>query len=358
MNSNIEIFNGYYKDIYEKINNELDKYNSNLVSDDNEILKRNLELFANLNSGGKLIRGFLVNLGYKLICDSNIDYSINLSLAYEIFQTAILVHDDIIDRDNLRRGKETIHYANFKYYSSIDSNSDINHLSNSVAICIGDYGLYLANKMIIENYRNDKNLGNILGYFDDIVLKTIKGELIDTALSFESKNNLIKDNLEESILLVYKLKTAYYTITGPLCLGMILSSASKDKLEDITNFSEKIGIAFQIQDDILGIYGDDIGKVVGSDIKEFKQTLMYLYTANSIYKDKLLKYYGKDDITKDDVEYIKKIFKDSGAYDYAYGKMDNLYDEGISILDNITWIKENDKKILYGFVEHLRKRNK
>ena len=71
-------------------------------------------------------------------------------------------------------------------------------------------------------------------------------------------------------MLVYKLKTAFYTIIGPLSLGLILGGIDDEKLEDVKNFGEKIGVAFQIQDDILGIYSD-MGKVIGSDIKEFKQ---------------------------------------------------------------------------------------
>lgn len=358
MKSNIDLFREYYSIVSEKINKELKKYNNNLINEENEILKRNLDILANLNSNGKLIRGMLINLGYKLTNPDDIYYSINLSIAYEVFQTSILVHDDIIDKDNLRRGKDTIHYYNYKYYSNI-SNDDVNHLSNSVALCMGDYGLYLANQVISESYRNDKKLGDLLIYFNDIVLKTIKGELIDTVLPFESKNNIVKGDLEEDILLIYKLKTAYYTITGPLCLGMILGNSSKEKIEDITRFGDNIGIAFQIQDDILGIYSDNMGKVIGSDIKEFKQTIMYSYIDKykKEYKEELLRYYGND-LSSNSIQRVRELFNDSGAKDYAINMMNKLYDEAINILNSINWLKEDDKKILYGLIEYLRKRNK
>ena len=80
-----------------------------LVLEDNPLIKENMELFSNLNTNGKLVRGVLTNLGYYLLKD-NKDYANDLALAYEVFQTAILVHDDIIDQDDIRRGVNTIHF--------------------------------------------------------------------------------------------------------------------------------------------------------------------------------------------------------------------------------------------------------
>jgi geranylgeranyl pyrophosphate synthase len=354
-------FKEYYSNEKIKLEKEINEFNNTLLKEDNYILNYNLDIFKNLNSNGKLIRGVLVNLGYKLLNKDNLDYSNKLALAYEVFQTSILIHDDIIDNDNFRRGKKTIHYSNYNKYSnySNDKNELVN-LSNSVGICIGDYGLYLSNKIISDSYKNDLNLGNLLSYFNNIVLKTIKGELIDVVLPFESKYNIIKnEDLESNIMDVYKLKTAYYTIVGPLSSGMILAKTTEDKLKDIEKLGEKIGIAYQIQDDILGIYSDNMGKVVGSDIKEFKQTILYSYIIckNESFKDDLLKYYGKE-ITKESIENIRNLFDKSGAKKYSIDLMNNLYDEAIEILNNISWIKEEDKNILNGLINYLRERNK
>lgn len=360
MNDINELFEKYYKEVKTNLDGVINDYNSNLVKNKTGYLKRNLEFFVNLNSNGKLIRGFLINLGYKIATSKTSNYSMPLALAYEIFQTSILIHDDIIDNDNFRREKETIHYSNYKNYLKY-GNEEGKKISESIAICIGDYGFYEANQVMVNSYRNDTNLVSVLSYFNDIVLKTINGEIIDVILSFECKNNVISnDNLEKDIITIYKLKTAYYTIIGPLCLGMILGGASSDKIDDITKFGKKIGIAFQIQDDILGIYGDNIGKVIGSDIKEFKQTILYSYIArqSNECKDELLKYYGKNNITIKDIESVRKIFNESGAYDYAYNYMNRLYDEGLDLLDNFTWMKEDDKNILKGFVMYLKERNK
>ena len=312
-----------------------------------------------------------------------------------MFQTAILVHDDIIDNDSKRRGKDTIHYSNYnKYRKYTNKDDELKSLSNSIAICMGDYGLFQANKVISDNYYNDTNLAKVLSYFNETVLKTIRGELLDVITPFEIiynfysggviikikqknaklnmklidkgiiatrrfKYNIIdKDELEKDIMEIYRLKTAHYTIIGPLSTGMILAGADENKLNDIEKLGEKIGIAFQIQDDILGIYSEETGKVIGSDIKEAKQTILYTYTYNTEYKEELMKYYGNDNITEEIIEKVKDIFDVSGAKNYANHMMNNLYDEATEILNNISWMEKEKKELLAGFIEYLRTRKK
>jgi geranylgeranyl diphosphate synthase type I len=353
---NISKFKKYYEHIFKGINSEIDNYNSNLLDDKSNYLKENLKYFTNLNSGGKLIRGFLIALGYDIASSKDVSYSYKLALAYEIFQTSVLVHDDIIDEDKLRRGKETIHHINYlndkKYNDSLAKK-----IGDSIGICMGDYGFFEANNVIVDNYKNDKNFSKIFRTYNDIVLKTIEGELIDVKLSFDGRYKLDETDLESNIMLIYKNKTAYYTIIGPLTLGLILGGIDDKKLKVIQDFGEKVGIAFQIQDDILGIY-NDMGKVIGSDIKEYKQTLLFSKTMeNKEYRDKLLEYYGKD-VNEKEINKVREIFKDSGAYDYAYNLMNKLYDEALVILDKIDWMSNDNKDLLYGFVEYLRNRKK
>ena len=351
---NLQIFSDFYKRTAKEINKYLKEFNESLVKDQTGYLKENLELLKNLNSDGKLIRGFLIALGYKMLKE-DVNYSYYLSLAYELFQTSILIHDDIIDNDNLRRGKDTIHYANYKKYKSLND-GDAKKASESIAICIGDYGFFKVNEIIINNYKNSPHFAKLFKYYNDIVLKTVEGEIVDVVLSFEGKYNAVEKDLEDNIMLIYKLKTAFYTIIGPLCLGLILGGAEDEKLKDIKIFGEKIGIAFQIQDDILGIYAD-MGKVIGSDIKEFKQTILYCYTLkNEKYKNELLKYYGKENITELEIQETRRIFKECGAYEYATNLMNKYYDESIDIVKNNNWIKDEDKSIIYGFIEFLKGR--
>lgn len=358
MNKSIEVFKEYYQNEKVIIDNKVHQFNQQLLEEKNSILKENLCFFQKLNESGKRIRGVLVNLGYYLLKEDK-SYSSDLALAYEVFQTSILIHDDVIDKDMTRRGVDTIHSANIKKYQKDDIKDEVNHLGNSIAICMGDYGLYLANKIIFDSYKDNSNISKVFTYFNNTVLNTIKGELLDVVLPFESKKGKISNELlEENIMNIYRLKTSYYTIIGPLATGLLLAKADDKKIQDIQNFGEKVGIAFQIQDDILGIYSDEMGKVKGSDIKEFKQTLLFSHICTTEYKEELLKYYGNSSLTEKSIEKVKELFEKSESKKYAEKLMNQLYDESLTILENIDWLPTEKKELLRGFVEYLRIRKK
>jgi len=348
-------FVDFYNNTKPLIQNAIKDFNNNILNENNELIKDNLEVFAKLNENGKMIRGILICLGYKFN-NSDMDYAVPLSTAYEVFETAILVHDDIIDNDDLRRGQQTIPYYNKNKYKDYKDND---HFSDSIGICIGDYGLFKLNELIINNYADDNQFKKLLTTFNDTVINTIRGEILDVVIPFMEKNKISNNNLklEDNILEIYKLKTAYYTLVGPLTLGMILGNNKDEEINDIINFALPLGIAFQIQDDLLGIYSDNqnIGKTVGSDIKEFKQTLLYSYTKQTEYYDELMQYYGSEDINVDEV---KNIFDRSGAKDYCINKMNELYNESLDILNNISWLKNDDKQILNDLIVFLKNRKK
>ena len=354
----LDKFKQYYLEEKEMINQDIIQYNEKTKLELNPLLKENVDLICKLNLDGKRIRGVLSNLGYYLLND-NKDYANPLSLAFEIFQTSILVHDDVIDNDDTRRGKDTIHCANRKKYLEYSNQMDeVDHLSKSIAICMGDYGLYLSNQIICESYYNDPHLPRVLKMFFDMALTTVKGELIDVMLPFQGKHQLLDaKQIEEQILEIYRLKTAYYTVIGPLSTGFLLAGGEDDYLPFIASFGEKVGVAFQIQDDILGIFSNDMGKIKGSDIREFKQTILYSHILTTEYKDEFLKYYGNGDITEETIQKVQDLLINSGSYDYAINYMNKLYDEGIQLIDGWNWLNDDKKELLRGFVEFLRQRD-
>lgn len=346
----------YYKTKLKEFEIELKKINKSFLENDNVIVIDAINKFINMNGDGKFLRGCLIDLGYKLT--KNDDYAKTLSLAYETFETSILIHDDIIDNAHLRRNKKTIHetYKNeFKKYNVENDNTN-----TSLALCIGDLGFFYTNEMITKKYKNDKNLAKLLSYYNNIVIKTIKGEIIDVALPFIEKNDKEHTLHEEDIMEIYRLKTSWYTVVGPFVLGMILGNSKAKDIETFEKVLEPLGIAFQIKDDILGIYSSKeiLGKSVYSDIEEFKQTILYSYikiNRNDLL-DELLKYYGKS-ITEDESKKVQELFENSGALEYATNKMNEMFNEvytNIKLMD----IKEYTKNILLGLILFLRLREK
>ncbi len=350
----------YYKDKLKEFIKGQSGINKGLLDNViNDNIKEVINDFCDLNQDGKYIRGTLIALGYNMASLNDQNY-LNLAFAYEMFQTSVLVHDDIIDNAKYRRGKETIprricaKYLNDK--SEKDYQKSVLALANSIGICIGDLGFYEANNLIIKNYKENINLANLLECYNNIIIKTIKGEILDVYLPFMGKYNLV-EVCEKDILDIYELKTSWYTIIGPISLGLILGGRKLDKkLESILN---KIGISFQIKDDILGIFSDidTLGKSIYSDILEFKQTILYSHIINTPYKEEFLKIYGKKNLNKTNFAKIKELLIKSGSLDYAKDYLDNLYWEVINELDEID-MEDYFKDILKGLFVYINIREK
>lgn len=351
MDKYLENFIEYYKNIKEKCSKEINQYNHILgQKDKNEIIKNAVDKFIYLNNDGKFLRGTLAALGYQTIKKDD-DY-IFLALAIEIFQTSILIHDDIIDKALKRRGKDTIPVM-YKKENSDNMSEKLDDVADSMAICIGDLGFYLANEILLKNYQNSSNLGKVLSYYNDMVIKTIKGELLDVFLPFKEECHKHTENLEKQIIEIYTLKTAWYSVIGPFCLGLTLAGAEDEIIKKFEDILLDVGIAFQIKDDLLGVFGeeDTTGKTA-SDIKEFKQTLLYSYTLKTNYKEEFLKYYGTDNTAL-----VKEIFIKSGAKKYAEEKMNEKFAEAIKKLKALD-ISDSTKEILLGFIIFLKNREK
>ena len=349
----------FYKDKLGELDSNQNDINLNLIQkEDNDIIKDAVEDFIDLNKDGKYIRGCLISLGEYLSGEGN-NY-LNLALAYEMFQTSVLIHDDIIDNARTRRGKETIPRRICKKYlnkiNDKEYQKDTLRYANSIGICSGDLGFYEANKLIVNSYKNHEYLTKILEIYNDIVIKTIKGEIIDVTLPFVNKYNYYHST-EKDIIDIYHLKTSFYTLIGPFMLGYALNGKDIDeKLYEVLN---KIGLSFQIKDDMLGIFSDEkiIGKSNISDIEEFKQTLLYSHIITTPYREEFLKLYGKKNITDRELDRIRELLKLSESVDYVNDYLDNLSSD---IFNEIEELKISDigKDIFKGLLLYINIREK
>ncbi len=350
----------FYKEKYQELKLGQDKINKELnYSSDNKIVSKVVNDFQDLNQDGKYIRGVLIALGEYLANNKQNRY-LELAYAFEMFQTAVLIHDDIIDNAKLRRGKETIPRRICHEYLNLKNNSeyqkDTLKLANSIGICAGDLGFYEANMLIIKNYSDLPSFKNILEFYNEIIIKTIRGEIIDVYLPFLGKYNF-QEIKESDILDIYHLKTSWYSIIGPFMLGYILGGKKIDS--KIIKVLNNLGLAFQLKDDILGIFGDakTIGKSNTSDISEFKQTILYSHIITTEYKEEFLKIYGQEKITKKDLENIRNLLIKSGSLDYANNMLHDLYDTSYIDIDDLK-IKNEGKNILKGLLIYLNIRDK
>ncbi len=256
--------------------------------------------------GGKRIRGALVKLGYELANKKPNPDILKVAAAFEIFQTAILAHDDVIDESPLRRGKPTI-------YKALGGD----HYSISQAICLGDVGFFQAMEIISQTSFPEKNKVKALESFSRTMMETALGQSLDIEIP-----HLKAQRREKDVLTIAHFKTARYTITGPLLLGAILGGGDDKLILELKEFGDSLGIAFQIQDDILGVFGEELelGKSVSSDIEEGKNTLLIteaLKRSNKRQRGILKRLYGQKKINQKRMEEIRKIFLETGALDYS-----------------------------------------
>ena len=197
----------YYLSVKDKFVLKMEDYNSLFVKGySNKFLEEALEQFVSSNKGGKFLRACLIALGYQSF--DNDDKYLPLGCALELFQTSILIHDDIIDKADKRRGLDTIPVKYQKIYGN--PIKDGNHfegkkkdISNSMALCLGDLGFYLALQIIVQNYRNNENLDRVLEYYNSVAIKTCEGEMVDVILPFYEEFYGEEDDLESHVMEIY-----------------------------------------------------------------------------------------------------------------------------------------------------------
>lgn len=297
--------------------------------------------------GGKRIRPALVYYGYLCFNDQNLDEVLKAGITVELIQTALLVHDDIIDKDDLRRNKPTLH----KIYS--DQFKD-KHIGNSLAIIAGDLALSLANENLLKlDFENNKKIKACL-VVNDILNKVEYGQELDI---ISTKN---KDTTESHISLIHKLKTGKYTFEGPLKIGATLAGANEEDMITLESISYFMGQAFQIQDDILGLFSDTkkIGKPIGSDIREGKKTLLIIKALKeAIEEDKnyLENIIGKKELSIDEIENVKEIIIKTGSLNYSKKKAEQFIENAEEIIINSSF-NDTGKNFLIKLAKYIKNR--
>lgn len=224
---------------------------------------------ALLQAGGKRLRPYMVALGYSATAREFDMLSILPAMAaQELFHQAILIHDDIIDRDDVRHGvlNVTGQYE-LKYEKYISDTSERRHFANSAALLAGDLLISSAFQAMQQVCADPNRLRAATNTFAEAIFAVSGGELLDTESAFRA-------DARASAETVAIHKTAHYSFVGPLVMGAQLAGASEPAISALRAYGEKLGVAFQMQDDLLGIYGDseETGKSNTSDIREGKQT--------------------------------------------------------------------------------------
>jgi octaprenyl-diphosphate synthase len=255
---------------------------------------------------GKQLRPMFVFLSAKLCGEVN-ESTYRAASLVELLHTATLVHDDVVDDSLERRGFFSV-YALWK---------------NKVSVLVGDY--LLAKGLLLSLDNDDFQILKILS---DAVRKMSEGEL----LQMEKSRSL---NLDEAIYFeIIRNKTA--SLLSSACAAGAWSTSKNDEIANsMKAFGEKVGVAFQIKDDLFDYSSENVGKPTGNDIKEKKLTLPLIYTLNNVDKEtkrKMIYIIKNENRRKDKINYILDVVSKNGGIEYTINKMEQYKIEALELL--------------------------
>jgi geranylgeranyl diphosphate synthase, type I len=282
------------------------------------------ERLESFSIAGKMIRGGLVCLGAALEDGTVPDDAVKAGAAIELFQSALLVHDDIMDRDETRRGDASV-YMQYAGDAKRNGIRDALHIGESLGICAGDIAFFVAFE-ILSNLRISARNEIIalssreLQYVGVAQLADVYRGALDFSAAYQdsSRDSEEAGSESETTLRVYLYKTGRYTFSLPLMIGALISGASQSRIENLERLGEKLGVLFQIKDDEIGLFGSEseIGKPVGSDIREGKKTIFYTELLGAIEagdRVRLDRVFGNAEADDDDIEWIRNTVESCGV---------------------------------------------
>lgn len=276
-----------------------------------------------LSIGGKRIRPLLMLMGYNLYKE-DVDTIMDNALALETYHNFTLLHDDLMDKSDLRRGNPTVHKK----------------WNENTAILSGDTMLIMAYQLFNKGVQNEK----AWSAFIDATLGVCEGQQYD--IDFETRNDVTEAEYMEMIRMKTSLLLGY-----ALKIGALLGGADQEDVENLYTFGEKMGLAYQLQDDLLDVYGDPtkFQKKLGGDIVENKKTFMliqaYLH-ADSTQKAELDRWMNVKDFNPEEkIAAVTHIYNILSIDKLAKQKIEDIFAESLKSLDRVKVTEEKKTEL-------------
>ncbi len=264
--------------------------------------------FQDFTQRGKSLRGVLTILTAEMFGVKEKNLALKAGAALEIIHSALLIHDDIMDNDFLRRGQPTL-FAQYTNFAQKNHFRNPLNFGRSLAIAAGDIGLYLGLKILQDQKTENQPAKKISQKIIQEIINVGIAQMDDVYFGYLNQTPTLTD-----IERMYKYKTSRYTFSLPFAIGALMAQKNQQLLTKMEKLGEYLGLIYQIKDDEIGLFSSQqkTGKPVGSDIRENKKT--YLRTlcftqADGSNLKKLQKIYQKKEITKEDLTNFKKLYQ-------------------------------------------------
>jgi geranylgeranyl diphosphate synthase type I len=333
ISENAEIFAELRIEIEEALGVFLEDQRTDLSAIGTELDSVSTALREYVLNGGKRLRPLFAYWGFRGAGGTPNASTIRACASLELIQACALIHDDVMDGSDTRRGFPAIHKRFAALHIAQGLSGDSEGFGVAAAILLGDLALVWADKMFHSSGVGKERLIDSLSVFDEMRVEIMAGQYLDVL-----EQALASQSVERS-LRVARLKSAKYTVERPLHFGAALAGAHSELVESYTRFGMPLGEAFQLRDDLLGVFGDpeETGKPAGDDLREGKRTVLIaaaLERANGTQAAFIEQHLGRATLGVNDVLRMREIISDTGAVTVVEDMIENGLSRALTALEN------------------------
>ena len=315
--------------VEEELNIFLNRESAYLSSISPELSPVSDSLTSFLLDSGKRLRPLFAYAGFAAAGGSIEKSALRAMAALELLQACALIHDDLMDGSDTRRGKPSIH----RHFESIHVQDQLDGFAPqyglSAAVLLGDLSLVWSDQMLNSAGLTTEQFARVLPFYNEMRVELMAGQFLDIHEQTQ------KDTSVDRSMKIARYKSGKYTIERPLHLGAAMSSSSNEVTDALSAYGLPLGEAFQLRDDLLGVFGDPsvTGKPAGDDLREGKRTVLIAMTHERQSPAQLeicKKYFGNPDIDAEGVAILQEIIESTGARKALEVTIDQLTDQALT----------------------------
>ena len=299
-----------------------------------------VDAIASLLSGGKRVRASFLYWGYRAAGGADSDALVRASASMELFQAAALLHDDVMDASDTRRGMPAAHRAMASAHRERGLTGDADRFGEAGAILAGDLCLTWADEMYATSGLPADEVLRGRRVFDLMRTQLMGGQFLDVLEAVQNWEGLATDERITRALRVIRYKSAKYTMEHPLLIGATCAGGDDATLEALSRYGLALGEAYQLRDDLLGVFGDpaQTGKPAGDDLREGKRTVIVAHLLDDLCADDRAFFdtrFGHDDLDTDEIERFRALAVSTGAVDAVEQRITQGADEARTALESL-----------------------
>jgi len=301
------------------------------VSDDLDPL---VEAVGDLLKGGKRLRPAFCWWGYRGAGGADGEEPLRAAAALEFLQACALIHDDVMDGSDTRRGMPSAHHRFAMLHRGSEWLGSPEAFGVGAAILLGDLCLSWADELLLTSGVQADRLGAAKRVYDEMRTELMAGQYLDLLEQARGGGSV------ERAMRVVRYKSAKYTIERPLHMGAALAGAGPEVLAAYSGYGLPLGEAFQLRDDVLGVFGDpaETGKPAGDDLREGKRTVLIataMARATPAQAAQIRRHLGDPGLDAEGVALLREVIAETGALDHAEQLIESLTDEALAALDSV-----------------------